>query len=460
MVDSWFKENQKWTGNRAALEAMALDYRRTPADDEVASIANNPMIKWLSKYYDKAGHLMTFAMRNGDNFAVKATVLAEYSRLLKEKIPHDNIHDIDFKVVEGKILTQATLNAEQNVNTSNKILRGKLFTDKNANTTVLRNLLFAFSSHSGNLATQVNLAIRDIVELKSLGAPKEEIESKARTIAAIATQQVAFTTARFTIGMLLAKGMIALVQSFYDDEEGKIEDLEVALAKARSTRNKEKILIAEAELQDAKTVRKIVTKFKQSTSSFDSLFKQVIRDGTGAFHLSFNNSAMQKVLFTMIPVDPISQMVVSENQKQTEDDLKAKIKKAKETGRIKEAARLSEQLTIIEAAEYIPVAFDSFGGSNLGGLYGATLDSYFRASKDITGAITGTKEWSMNDYFITAVAAGVGQSEMTKTLKLFDKIENENWKNNQALQDRLKEESETKKSPSLRMGISMPSLPR
>lgn len=432
-VNAWFKENQRWTGERAALEAMALDQRRSPIDDSGKSLRGHPIVKFIEKFYDGFGNLLTVFMRTGDHFAAKATVLAEYARLLKEKgYDFESFDEIDLGTTEGRILTQATLNAERNINTSNKILRGELYTDRRASLTVIRNLLFAFSSHSSSLATQFNQAVRDLIELQKLGAPKAEMASKARTIAAITLQQLTFISARFAIGSMLAKAMIALAQDLFDDDEGKIEELQNAVYLAQKKGDPVKVAIAENELQNAKQVRTIITKFKNSTQSGDSLFKQIIRDGSGAVYIGFNIGAVQQ--FFSFVTDAFMGHVARQGQEEVEKDLEAQIKIAKEKKDLKKAAKLTEQLVVIAAAKYIPLSFSNVGGVSLGGLYGGVLDQYKRTGSEIVGAMTGSKEWSFNDFMMMASTAGIGQSEFNKAMNLFDKIEDANWRTNAEFQ--------------------------
>lgn len=433
-VNSWLEDNFQWTAQRGALEAQAIDQRRSPDDDKYESLKSNPFVQFLNTMYEGAGKTMTFFIHQGDNFATKVTLLAEYERLLKEKgYKFESFDDIPLDSKEGRILSEAARNSEKNVNTSNKILRGELFTDRRLDTILLRNLLFAFSAHSSSLATQLNQAVRDLQELKSEGALKGEMESKIRTIAAIGIQQFTFTTARFTFGSLMGAAMVSLVSDLFDDEEGKLAKLQIKLDIERKKGDPVKVIHAEQALQDAKSVRNILTKFKQTTMSQESWFKQLIRDSSGAFHLSFNNGAMQQAVF-LIP-DAIAGQAARKANEEIVKDYEERIKTLKEKGKLKEAAKLGEQLVVIDAAEYIPLAYPINGTMGLGGLYGSILDNANRSVQETIGAIGGTKEYNYTDFLITAATLGVGQSEVNKTLKLIDKIEDENWKQNQTFQN-------------------------
>lgn len=464
-VNAWLEKNQMWTRERSITESMGLDQRRSPKDDSEGSIKNNPAVKYLSKYYDKAAQVMTFFIHQGDNFAVKATLLAEYERLLTRKYGKEftSLDDIDFNTEERRILTEATLNAEKNINTSNKILRGELFTDRRITTTLVRNLLFAFSAHQASLATQLNQAVRDLKELKSMNAPAKEMEAKIRTISAITMQQAGFTTARFAVAGLTARLMIGLVSDLFDDEEGKISDLETALRVAQKKGNPIKIAQAENELANAQSVRKVITQMKYQTQSADSLFKQVMRDSIGSFHISFNMGAMQQAL-AFIP-DAFQGRVAKEGQEREVQELRKQITIAKDAKNEKLVGRLTEQLTVLEAMDYIPYAYPNAGGVGLSGIYGATLDTYKRATTEISQAVMGVNEWNYTDFVIDAATLGVGQSEFTKTMNFIDKIEDEHWKQNKTYQEqklpaaKKKEATQKRRLPSTNIpGLKLPNI--
>jgi len=464
-VNAWLEKNQMWTRERSITESMGLDQRRSPKDDSEGSIKNNPAVKYLSKYYDKAAQVMTFFIHQGDNFAVKATLLAEYERLLTRKYGKEftSLDDIDFNTEERRILTEATLNAEKNINTSNKILRGELFTDRRITTTLVRNLLFAFSAHQASLATQLNQAVRDLKELKSMNAPAKEMEAKIRTISAITMQQAGFTTARFAVAGLTARLMIGLVSDLFDDEEGKISDLETALRVAQKKGNPIKIAQAENELANAQSVRKVITQMKYQTQSADSLFKQVMRDSIGSFHISFNMGAMQQAL-AFIP-DAFQGRVAKEGQEREVQELRKQITIAKDAKNEKLVGKLTEQLTVLEAMDYIPYAYPNAGGIGLSGIYGATLDTYKRATTEISQAVMGVNEWNYTDFVIDAATLGVGQSEFTKTMNFIDKIEDEHWKQNKTYQEqklpaaKKKEATQKRRLPSTNIpGLKLPNI--
>jgi hypothetical protein len=433
-VNAWFAQELRWIADRSILEASGLDPRRYPSDDILDKVKNTKEMKFLEKLYEGAGKAMTFGLHHGDNWSVKVTVLAEYLKLRQEKgYQERSFDDIDFSVTEGELLTQATLNAEQIVNTSNKILRGDWLSDRKPGITLARNILSAFGSHSMQLSTQFQQAIRDIHNIKATGGTQAAILPAIQTIAAITTQQLAFTTARFGMGALTGSLIVALIQNLYDDDEGTIEALQNEVFKARETKNKVKIAEAENELANAKTVRSVVNKLKQSTQSADSLFKQIIRDGTGSFHLAFNNGAMTNFI-EMVP-DKWMEAAAKQGRDDQLAVYDADIRKAKERKDLKQVARLTEARQLIADTEYIPLAYSTVGSLGITGIYGAVLDAYSRQIMDVNSSVMGVKEWSFNDFVLGAASLGIGQAEVTKALKQLDKIENEHWQTNKEFQE-------------------------
>lgn len=453
-VDEWFNTNQVWTGKRGALEVASLDTRSVREDSKIKS---SKQFKTLEKLYEGAGNLMTIAIRNGDRYSAKATVLAEYVRLLKDKgYKFRSIEDIWDNPVEGRLLTQAVLNSERNINTSGKTLRGELFSDRRANMTIIRNLLFAFSSHSANLTTQASMAVRDLIDLRAMNASREEMMPKIKTLAAISAQTLAFTSASWMFGSMMSRAMISIIQSMFDDEEGKLAELEERLAIAQEKGDPVKIAEARQELAMAKSVRTVVEKMKYNSQSTSSFFKRAIRDQAGSTMLIFSNSDVLRINPVFWLGDKWMEHIHNESNQEIVKDYELQIREAKEDGDIREAARLSEELVTFRAQEYIPLVYKDYGTMETGGIYGAALGFYDKSMTNLLKGVTGAQEFDLNDVIISASTIGLGQSDLTKLLNGIDKIENEQFEklntyNESALPKALieKEEQQDRKNRAL-----------
>lgn len=435
-VDEFFNKNSKWTAGRAALEAMSLDRRRSPGDD--STIWESPLAKKLGLIYDKAQSVLTTALRVGDDYSAKATVLAEYFHNLKKKgYKYTSVDQIDLSNIEGHAMTQAVLNAERSINTSNKILRGELHQDRDIKLSAIRNVLMAFSSHSNSLATQLNQAVRDLYDLKTSGAPMSSIKNKINIIAAITLQSVSFTTIRYGMLGLLGMGMANLIKDLFDDEEGKIAKLQKELYIAQKKGDPVRIAEAENELALAKSVRKQIAKFESTNLSSDSWFKQVSRDVAGQIFYPMNLGVTQSVMYW--PADFVAESIYKDTHQGKIAQLKNNIKEAKEDKDFDSAARMEEELANVQAIEYIPFAYQNIGGVDMGGIYGGAIENVFKQFQKSVKQGVGTEEFNMNDLFIYSAAAGIGQSDFNKFINAIDRVEQEAFKTKAKAQGNIEE---------------------
>lgn len=435
-MDQWFKDNARWIHNRSLMGEVELDRKKNPIVDE-NSIRSIPAVQTLEKIYGGAGKVITASLRVGDDFTAKSLVLAEYTRLSKSKGAQiDNITDVDWETVDGKVLSQSVINVERNVNASNKVLRGKMFTDRNKTYSFARNILFAFSSHVMTLSAQMNLAMRDIIELKKLGATQEEVLPKIKTIGAILSQTLAFSTGRFMINATIATTLLALMRELYDDEEGKIAALELELKHARDIGDPVLIVRAEDELKAAETVRKQLNKFKARNTSMNSFFKSVVREEMGVVHFAMNGPQIpQKILF-MVP-DKLMGGMMTEEKEQMTKQMMLDIKYLKGLKRFGEAAKLSEQLVALEASEYIPLQYPEYGNIGVGGITGTTMETMYSTLKEATDAAMGLKEFNYNDLILGAQSAGMGQADILRFFREVDRIEDKLREQEQGLDAKL-----------------------
>jgi len=441
-VDEFFSKNSKWTAGRGALEALSLDRRRSPGDE--STVWESPLAKKLGLVYDKAQSILTTSLRIGDDFSAKATVLAEYFNQLKKKgYKYTSVDQIDLSNIEGFAMTQAVLNSERSINTSNKILRGDLHQDRDIKLSAIRNILMAFSGHSNSLATQLNQAVRDLYDLKTSGAPTSSIKNKINIIAAITLQSVSFTSIRYGMLGLLGMGMTNLIKDLFDDDEGKIAKLQKELYIAQKKGDPVRIQEAENELALAKSVRKQIAKFESSNLSSDSWFKQVSRDVAGQIFYPMNLGVSQSVVYW--PADFVAESIYKDTHQTKIAQLKNNIKEAKEHRDFDSAARMEEELTNIQGIEYIPFAYQNIGGVDMGGIYGGAIENVFKQFQKAVKQGVGVEEFNMNDLFIYSAAAGIGQSDFSKFIGVIDRVEQEQFKAKAKAQGKIEEAKIRKK---------------
>lgn len=442
-IDEWFQNNAAWIGNRSFLGEQELDRRRAPSFDE-SKILNSPFVRQLTKYHAKAGEIITFSLRQGDDFTAKSLVMAEYTRLVQDKIKLNSaniaIPDIDSVMkseIEGNLLSQAVLNVEQNINASNKVTRGEFFVDRHKGMSLIRNITVAFSSHVMMLAAQFNIAARDLVDLHNQGGSNADKIRAIRTMGAILSQTFMFTSMRHVINGGLALAMIQLIREMFDDEEGKIAKLEMRVQHAKDIGNEVMQEHAENELKAAIQIRRQIDKFAQRQTGFSSYWKNAVKDELGSIHFIFNGPQLpQKLIFPIF--DRFGEDLVKEDNEARVSKLKAKIKTLKKLGKYGQASKLSEDLVLLENAEYMPWHIDQYGNIGIGGITGTSLDAIWKTWKEFVGAAGGVQEININDFILSAQSAGVGQADLTRFFKVVDKIENEQFKNQKEREENRK----------------------
>jgi hypothetical protein len=433
-VEQWLNDNASSFGQRGILESMGLDYKRLPQPE--LNIKSDAIIKKLETIYDGAGDVISTFIREGDKFGSRAVVLAHYLRMMQDKDPTiKSLNDIDWKNPNKRAFIAAMMKAEKNINASNKVNRGDFFTDRTPSFSVLRNVFMAFAAHPASLATQMNMAWRDLIDLKSQGAPKEDIAPKIRTIAAIATQTVSFAVSRFVIGSVVAKAMVAMLQDLFDDEEGKLSQLEEKLRLARLDGDHTLITAAEEELQLAKDARSVLLKMENQYKA-KGLTQSIIRDVSGSLYFGFNSPTVLRLEPITTLYDKVGEKWHREAREERIKDYDAEIAKAREEENYHKVNSLKEQKFNFMQYQNIPLMYDVVGGLEIGGSYGGALNIAQKGTGDLMDAGLGIKEWNWNDWIIYAAVTGMGQSELRKILTNMDRIENSQFKTLQSYEER------------------------
>lgn len=436
-ADAFFRQHNARVLNRSVRGEDTLDRRRMPTINP-SSIANHPAIKKLDKIYSGVSNAITYSLQKGDDITAKGLVLAEYIRLMREA-GHiiTSVDDMDFEVVDQRLMTKANNTVELNINASDKITRADFFVDRDPKMGILRDTLLLFASHNMALSGQFSQAVRDLSDLKAMGASKEKMELQARTIGAIVVQTLAFASSRYAIGAALSGVMIGLMRDLYDDEEGKLAELELRLNHAQSTGDDVLVANAKAELSQAKAISKSINAFQERTQSWKGYFQSVLKDELGVMHFAFGGPGLpQKLIFPV--VDNFNEAMYKESMGAEVLKLDKRIKAAEDRRNFTEAAKLKERKTIMEGAEYLPWHVDPIGNVGVGGITGAALQNIFTNVDEMRQAAFGLREYSFNDLAISATSVGLGQSEVTRYFRQVDKIEDDMEKRDAARLDQIK----------------------
>jgi len=424
-VDEWFDRNARWITNRALLGENELDIRRAPNFDQNA-LANHPMFKAIGKIFKGADKVLLASMRFGDDITARSVVLAEYARLLNEKgyAGVEKPSDIDFNSpVEGQLLTQAILNAEKSFNTSSKILKGEFFTDRKNIYTIARNLMFAYSGHQMSLSSQIWGAVRNLHDLKQAGASSEAMIPAIRRIGAILGQTAAFSASRFAINAGIASVIVGMIRDLYDQDENKIANLELAKQQAIAKGDTDKANALDVELRANAAIRKHINQFEQKSLTFESFFKSAIKEQASSLHFAFNLPGVVKIA-AMIP-DAIEQKAFKEEHEKQLGVYSTQIKKLKEAGNLRAAAKLEQERMDYQNLEFIPIAYNDTNGVGIGGLMGASVRNLVDIAGNANKIAMGTTDASWADLALSANVFGIGQNDVNKGLRIVDKIEND-----------------------------------
>jgi hypothetical protein len=436
-ADAFFTKYASRVMDRSARGEQGIDRRRMP-DINPAMFENNPTFKALNKVYDGVSEAITWSLRKGDDITAKGLVLAEYIRLMKEKghiIP--TVDDMDFDNVDMRAISQAQTNIEQNINSSDKITRADFFVDRDPRISLLRNLSLAFASHNMALSSQFSQAIRDLYDLKQMGASREKMALQARTIGAIVTQTAVFASSRYAVGAVMSGVMIGLLRDLFDDEEGKLAELEIRSRHAHASGDDVKIAQADSELAQAKAISKSINAFQARNQSFRGYFQSVLKDELGVFHLGFSGPGLpQKLIFPV--ADNFEEKMYKESMSIEVANLEKRIKAAEARKEFTVAAKLKERKTLMEGAEYLPWQIEQIGNVGIGGITGSALQNIYTNIDEAREAAFGLREYSFNDLAISATAFGIGQSEITKFFRQVDKIEDDLEKRDGARTERIK----------------------
>lgn len=434
-MDDWFSEHAERILHRSYSGEQELDRRRRVNLDQTA-LENLPSVKKLKKVFDKAGDIITFSLRKGDDFSIRSLVLAEYHRLVKQKNPAiETIYDVDWTTVEGDLLSQSIINIERSVNASDKVTRGDFFVDREGKTMLIRQTLFAFQQQVMQLAAQFNLAIRDLYDLHQQGGSNSDKARALRTIGAILSQTVTFVASRYVINGLLATAIIAQIRDMFDDEDGKIAQLSMELEQARFFGDDEMVAMAEHELNSARNIRKTIEKFSNQQMSWESFFKNSLKDSLGTMHFAFNGPAIpQKMIFNI--VDTFGEQMARETKEKQVSEYKAAIRSAKEQGDYALSSKLEEELTLIESQEWLPFEFDQARNIGMGGVLGAALGGTYATIDEFARYGAGLTEVNWNDFILAAQSAGLGQADLNRMFRVIDKIEDEEFRKTKTFQEK------------------------
>ncbi|MHA2204118.1 MAG: hypothetical protein ACW991_10555, partial [Candidatus Hodarchaeales archaeon] len=228
------------------------------------------------------------------------------------------------------------------------------------------------------------------------------------------------------------------------------------LARAKTQEQKDS---AELELKFATIIRDRINKFERRSTSGDSLFKSLIRDELTGIHILFNAAdGLIPKMFIMGPLDDQMSRAYKEGH---DEEVRKLEKKMRNTSSKEEKFKLKEDLVNLKDKQYIKYYNTYPGDSGIPGIFGSVFESVGDITNDILGdpiprvfGADPVTDMTWKDFLLDMQIFGIGQNDINRVLRQFEKIEEEKWKAEQeAIKDK---EIRDKEKPSV---LSVPMIP-
>jgi hypothetical protein len=403
---------------------------------------------------DQIRKFMTISLRYGDKIGAELIFLAEHMKAVKQsgQMPVNGDYDID-SYSNPSYTARAQAQLAKFVGPSSAAGRSYWMSDHKQHYFLLRSLTGSFQSSAHNMSSQMISAARNIVALQSDKSPEGKAERIAeyRKIGSIMAQQATFTGMRYIVGAMITYAFVGAIKDAWDDEDGAIEEAQLALEAAKnkfypSKADKEMaVTMAERRLADAKSIRRAVVYMKQQASG-DALFKSMVRDQLQNLHIagSVGDGFVPKI-FMMVP-----NSMAEQSHQEAQDLVISKLKKEKSEalamGDRRKAAKIGESILNAQAVEYIPYFYDKKDKSGFGGIVGGMLDPIFTSVKegveDMTRADKDflTARAFVPDTITYMAALGLGQADVNRIARQLQRIDDDLSKNRDEANERAGKE--------------------
>ena len=403
---------------------------------------------------DQIRKFMTISLRYGDKIGAELIFLAEHMKAVKQSGQMPTNGDYDISAYSNPYYTaQAQGQLAKFVGPSSAAGRSYWMSDHKQHYFLLRSLTGSFQSSAHNMSSQMLAAARNIVALQSDKSKEGKAERIAeyRKIGSIMAQQATFTGMRYLVGAMIGYAFVGAIKDAWDDEDGAIEEAQLALEAAKNKFYPSKaakemaVTMAERRLADAKSIRRSVTYMKQQASG-DALFKSMVRDQLQNLHIagSVGDGFVPK-LFMMVP-NSLAEQSHGEAQDLIIGNLKKEKSEALAMGNRRKAAQISESILNAQAIEYIPYFYDKKDKSGFGGIVGGMLDPIFSSVKEGVEDMTrADKDFLTTRAFvpdmITYMAAiGLGQADVNRIARQLQRMDDDLSKNRDEANERAGKE--------------------
>ena len=144
-------------------------------------------------------------------------------------------------------------------------------------------------------------------------------------------------------------------------------------------------------------------------------------------HFLMQGPQIPQKIIAMVP-DKLGRESLNMEKEAMVDALRSQIKDLKSKNKFGEAAKLSEQLTIVESMEYIPWEYQNFSNLGIGGITGTSLETMYSTLNEFSSSAIGLKEANYNDWILGAQSGGLGQADILRFFRQVDRIEDDLYK--------------------------------
>ena len=100
------------------------------------------------------------------------------------------------------------------------------------------------------------------------------------------------------------------------------------------------------------------------------------------------------------------------------------------------AALIQDHIDLVEAQRYIPLSFQNTGYLEVGGAVRSTAQPFAQFGRELSGSIVENKEFDVTEFITLMKGMGYGQSEISKTVALFERIQNSIYEKDQRKRER------------------------
>lgn len=385
-----------------------------------ANFSNTEFGRAFKEVDHKLGELAFLPIKWGDMKPTRIMLIAEVMQRMAEVSgkPITRIEQIDARSIPDTIINDANSMIDENVNVSRNSRRGKSL----ARPKTMLKLLTAFASHKLNVATNVSLRLRNLIEGTAQRDGKAVAESMSY-IAAAMSQSLMFTAIKSAVLIPVSYGIAGIVLS----EAGKSF-----------------LGLDDEDNEEIEIVKKEVDDFLQQKTSAHAVIQSAIRDLSGNLIWMGAFGGADNAFFASF-VDPWAKKAFEDDRDQKVKSLELAKRNAAKLRDREAIAQLKSDIEILKNTKYIPMSFDSHTNFGLGGAVMSTVQPAEVFFRELGNSVVENKEFDITEWITLARTVGLGQSEINRTISLIEKAQNSIYEDRQREREKAEKEGKMPK---------------